>query len=256
MTRISIVSALSLAVSAALAAPLAQAGYLPLGTKVVYVQQPDLGKLAHKSRSDIDLDDLKHLARLGDAAAQNNLGVALADRGEYTQALSWYQRAAAAGVGRADFNLGMLYSKGLGVSQDLAQAQSCFEAGARRNDAYAQFQLGRLAGDAATELQWYEKAGHQGLPAAQYNLAVMYHNGEGAGADDVQAYAWLLAAERSGVDVSAAKGVILDGLSPDQQRSAETLSRSLPVWQALHANTSFAGIGQASHEPMRTRAAF
>jgi TPR repeat protein len=244
--------------AAMLLAPMADADYLPLGTKVVYVHQPAyLNKLAgRKAYSNTDIDDVKELAKLGDATAQNNLGVMLASRGDYKQAAGWYQRAAEAGVGRAAYNLGVLYAQGLGVSQDALQARHWFEQGAKHDDPYAQFQLGRLAADAATEMQWYQKAGHQGLPAAQYNLAVMYHNGEGTGSDDVQAYAWLLAAQRSGVDVSGAKDAIGGNLSSEQTQTAQTMSRSLPVWQALHAPVSFAGAGQPAAEPATTRAAF
>ena len=79
------------------------------------------------------------------------------------------------------------------------------------------------------EMYWYEKAARQGLPAAQYNLAVIYHNAEGVPQDDVKAYAWLLLAERGGVDVSEAKPIVADGLSQDQMHQAADLSRTLYV---------------------------
>jgi hypothetical protein len=79
------------------------------------------------------------------------------------------------------------------------------------------------------EMYWYNKAAGQGLAAAQYNLAVIYHNAEGVQQDDVRAYAWLLLAERGGVDVSEAKPIVTDGMTPEQMHSAEALSRSLYV---------------------------
>jgi len=58
------------------------------------------------------------------------------------------------------------------------------------------------------------------LSAAQYNLAVMYHNAEGVDQDDVKAYAWLLLAQRGGVDISDAKAV-----SPTHDARADAIRR-------------------------------
>jgi TPR repeat protein len=140
------------------------------------------------------------------------------------------------GIATAAYNLGTLYYNGQGFPQDYAKSLRWFEEAAKRNDPYAEFQLGMMYGsgkgvdtDPVAELRWYTKAAEQGLPAAQYNLAVMYHNAEGVDQDDVKAYAWLLLAERSGVDVTEAKPVITDGMTPEQMHAAEALSRSLYV---------------------------
>jgi len=193
---------------------------------------PDAGT----TYSDADIAQAEELAKLGDADVQVNLGVMLQGRGKFSQAAEWYQRAAALGVGTAAYDLGTLYYNGQGFPQDYATAKHWFEAAATRNDPYAEFQLGMMYGNAkgveadpAAELRWYTKAAQQGLPAAQYNLAVMYHNAEGVDQDDVKAYAWLLLAQRGGVDVADAKSVITDGMTPEQLRAAEALSRSLYV---------------------------
>jgi hypothetical protein len=140
------------------------------------------------------------------------------------------------GIATAAYNLGTLYYNGQGFPQDYATARHWFEMAANRNDPYAEFQLGIMAGDGKgvdadpkAEMRWYTKAAEQGLPAAQYNLAVMYHNAEGVDQDDVKAYAWLLLAQRGGVDISEAKPVITDGMTPEQMQSAERLSHTLYV---------------------------
>ena len=221
------------------AAPLAGADdHTPPGVKVIYVHPPKyIDKLPGNTLySDQDIEQATELAKLGDAEAQANLGVMLTTKGKYQEAASWYKQAANMGIGTAAYNLGTLYYNGQGFPQDYAQARHWFELAAQRNDPYAQFQLGMMAGDGKgmdanvqQEMSWYLKAGAQGLPAAQYNLAVMYHNGEGSDQDDVKAYAWLLLAERGGVDVSEAKPVITDGMTPEQMQSAEKLSRQLYV---------------------------
>jgi len=222
-----------------MAAPLASAqDHLPPGIKVIYIRPPAyVDKVpGNTTYSDADIDAATELAKLGDAEAEANLGVMLTTRSKYAEAALWYRRAADFGIATAAYNLGTLYYNGQGFPQDYAKAQQWFEQAAKRNDPYAEFQLGMMYGngkgvdvDPAAELRWYSKAAAQGLPAAQYNLAVMYHNAEGVTQDDVKAYAWLLLAQRGGVDVAEAKSVITDGMTEEQMRSAEVLSRSLYV---------------------------
>jgi TPR repeat protein len=223
-----------------LVAPLAVGDdHTPPGVKVIYVHPPaTIDKLPGNTiYSDQDIDQATELARLGDAEAQANLGVMLTTRGKYQEAAGWYKQAADMGIGTAAYNLGTLYYNGQGFPQDYATALHWFQLAAQRNDPYAEFQLGIMAGDGKgldanvnAEMQWYKKAAEQGLPAAQYNLAVMYHNAEGVDKqDDVTAYAWLLLAQRGGVDISEAKPVITDGMTPEQMQAAERLSRTLYV---------------------------
>ena len=73
-----------------------------------------------------------------------------------------------AGHAGAQFNLGIMYSKGRGVPQDYAEA-----------------------------VKWSRKAADQGHAGAQFNLGVMYHNGWGVPQDYVEAHMWYnLAASR------------------------------------------------------------
>src|SRR4029077_11408718 len=64
-------------------------------------------------------------AAAGDADAQNNLGEmylngAGVDK-DYAQALSWFQKSAAAGNATAENTLGWMYLNGAGVDKDYAQ---------------------------------------------------------------------------------------------------------------------------------------
>ena len=227
-----------LGLSLLLAAPLAAADHVPPGIQVIYVHPHlNVDKVpGSKVYSDQDIQQATELAKLGDAEAEANLGVMLTTRGKYQEAARWYKQAADSGIATAAYNLGTLYYNGQGFPQDYGTARHWFELAATRNDPYAQFQLGTMAGDGKgldadpkVEMMWYRKAADQGLAAAQYDLAVMYHNAEGVDQDDVTAYAWLLLAERGGVDISDAKPVITDGMTPEQMQSAEKLSHSLYV---------------------------
>ena len=76
--------------------------------------------------ADDDFDAVKKAAEQGDADAQNNLGV-MYIRGEgvtqdSAEAGQWYRQAAEQGHARAQYNLGVMYIRGEGVTQDSAEA--------------------------------------------------------------------------------------------------------------------------------------
>ena len=76
---------------------------------------------------------------------------------------------------------------------------------AEKGYAFAQFNLGVLYDqgqgvpqDNALAMQWYRKAAEQGLPQAQVNLAIMYEEGQGMPPDYAQAYFWYALADAQG----------------------------------------------------------
>ena len=66
------------------------------------------------------------------------------------------------GDANSQYNLGVIYTNGIGVPQDDKEA-----------------------------VKWYLLAAEQGYASAQYNLGLMYNNGEGVPQDHVMAYAWV-----------------------------------------------------------------
>lgn len=102
------------------------------------------------------------------AAAGFDEAVAAFNRGDYTDAAREFRALAEQGHVGAQYNLAVLYGRGLGVHLDDAQA-----------------------------VRWYTRAAAQGHGGAQYNLGVRYAKGLGVPRDDVRAYEWLsLAAPR------------------------------------------------------------
>lgn len=83
------------------------------------------------------------------------------------------------------------------VETDTVDIQNIIEV-ANQGDAYAQAYLGSLYAfglygapqDYAQAVRWYTLAAEQGHPTAQYNLAVLYVNGQGVKADTLQAQKW------------------------------------------------------------------
>ena len=71
---------------------------------------------------DLDVADLQGLAEQGNAAAQFNLGVMYADGAGVTEddeeAVRWFRPAAEQGSASAQFALGDMYARGAGVAQD------------------------------------------------------------------------------------------------------------------------------------------
>ena len=108
---------------------------------------------------------------------------------------------------RSQFDQGIAaYERG-----DWQSAYRLFRPLADQGDAYAQFNLGVMydngqgvAQDYFAAVSWYRKAAEQGIAGAQFNLGLMYFNGQGVLRDYVQAYKWfnLSAAGAKGAEKS------------------------------------------------------
>ena len=60
-----------------------------------------------------------------------------AGKPDYAEAASWFRRAGQLGVRDSQYNLGVLYGRGLGVPQDLGQSWLWFSLAAQQGDADA-----------------------------------------------------------------------------------------------------------------------
>jgi TPR repeat protein len=104
---------------------------------------------------------------------------------------------------------------------------------------FAQFNLGvlydngqGLPEDNALAMQWYRKAAEQGLPQAQVNLGIMYEQGEGVPSDYVEAYFWYALADTQGDgQAPQAKRDITKKMTPAQIADAE---RRVGEFKAKH----------------------
>jgi hypothetical protein len=105
------------------------------------------------------------LANRGNAEAENDLGVMYTKgqgvTADYAEAVKWYGKAAEQGLAGAQHNLGFMYVNGWGVPQDDAEAT-----------------------------KWFRKAGDQGNTTAQNNLGIMYQLGRGVPQDYHEAINW------------------------------------------------------------------
>ena len=90
--------------------------------------------------------------------------------------------------------------------------------------------------DAAEAVQWYRLAAEQGLADAQYNLGVMYANGEGVPQDNVEAHMWLnlAASQFTGEQrerTVAARDRVAERMTPADLSEAQRRARE---WHAAH----------------------
>ena len=126
-------------------------------------------------------------------------------RGDYARVLQLLQPLAVGGNAEAQYNLGTLYSKGLGVPRSDVKALTWFRKAAEQEHAKAQFNLGvsyaNGSGVVANDFEafsWYQKAARNGFAAAQYNVGALYSAGRGVRRDDVEGLNWYRKAAEQG----------------------------------------------------------
>ena len=112
------------------------------------------------------------------------------------------------GEATAQHDLGFLYSDGLGVPQDHAEAAG-----------------------------WYRRAAEQGHATAQHGLGVMYSDGLGVPQDYVEAHMWLnlAASQLSGQSrerAVAARDAVARLMTPAELRDAQSRARALHAAQS------------------------
>ena len=124
-------------------------------------------------------------------------GLDAAQSGDFATALREWKPLAEQGNASAQFNLGLMYRKGLGVPQDYK-----------------------------TAVKWYTLAAEQGYADAQYNLGVMYGNGTGVIQDNVYAHMWFNIAASSGdEDASENRDIAAKRMTPADISTAQKLAR-------------------------------
>jgi hypothetical protein len=107
------------------------------------------------------------------------------------------------------------------------------KAKAEKGDAKAQFNLGVMYydgegvdKDAAAAAKWFRSAGEQGLASAQFNLGLCFANGKGVDADCEQAWKWLsLASGQGNEDAKKNLAILETRMTREQIAEAQRLAR-------------------------------
>lgn len=147
------------------------------------------------------------IAAAGPAAAGYDEGAAAFIRGDYETAWGEWLALGKRGHQSAQYNLGVLYSIGLGVPQDQAEA-----------------------------VKWFRRAADRGLPAAQMRLGAAYRDGKGVPVDLQSAYFWFtLAATHFSLGEQHDRAVAAReraGASLTRGQITEVLDKAM-VWKPL-----------------------
>jgi TPR repeat protein len=171
------------------------------------------------------------------AVAGFEKGIAAYQANNIPLAYKEFHSAAEKGHADSQYNLGLMYEQGIGISKDEKEAIVWYRKSAVQGNAFAQYNLAVLyengrgaAIDFAQAHKWYRKASAQGDPLAIGNLGMLYLRGQGVKENKVAGVALLLLSvtmdsspeNNAKQNISSARG-----LTPDMIAAAQTLSTEM-----------------------------
>jgi TPR repeat protein len=172
----------------------------------------------------------------------------------YSQALTWFQRAAMHGFAPAQFRLAHLLERGTGTDVDVERAKVWYRRAAEQGHVNAMHNLAVLlarrdggAPDYATAAIWFREAAERGLSDSQYNLGVLCEMGLGVPKSLPEAYKWLALAARGGDTEAAGRlqqiktRLGAGDIAAAEQQVADWRPRTAPVGPALGVDEAGAG---------------
>lgn len=165
-------------------------------------------------------------------------GVAAYESGNLPLALKEFRAAAETNDASCQYNLALMYERGIGVAKDEKEARVWYQKAAEQGNSSAQFNLGVLFEnghggevDFAQANRWYRKAAEQGDALAIGNLGMLYIRGDGVEVDKAAGVALLL---RSATLDSSPENFARRNLSTARGLTPEIIARA----QALDAQMS------------------
>ena len=130
-------------------------------------------------------------------------GVQAYNAKKYQKAFEIFKALAEQGSVDGQYNLGLMYGMGDGVSQDYAEA-----------------------------VKWYKKAAEQGNADAQFSLGYMYGKGWGVTQDYVQALMWFNLAAAQGLELAQKiRDIFAKKMTPADTSKAQAMARE---WLEKH----------------------
>lgn len=131
-------------------------------------------------------------------AQHGEAGSAAAAEGDYTSAFKEWRPLAEQGNAIAQYNLGLMYNIGQGVTQDYKEA-----------------------------LKWYRLSAVQRYAPAQQNLGGMYYNGTGVIQDYVYAHMWFnIAASNGSTTASKNRDTTAENMTAADISKAQNFARA------------------------------
>lgn len=171
------------------------------------------------------------------ALADFDKGIAAYEANNLPQAYKEFLEAADKGHADSQFNVALMYEKGIGVAKDEKQAVLWYGKSAAQGNSAAQFNLGVMyenghgtAVDFAKAHEWYRKASVQGDPLAIGNLGMLYLRGQGVKENKTAGMALLLVSvtkDPSPENHAKRNITATRGLTPEMIAAAQALSAEM-----------------------------
>jgi TPR repeat protein len=174
-----------------------------------------------------------------DAIANFEAGIVAYQANDLPLAYAAFLAAAEDGHADSQFNVALMYEKGIGVGKDEKQAMVWYGKSALQGNANAQFNLGVFYEngrgtkvDFAKANEWYRKASVQGDALAIGNLGMLYVRGQGVKENKTAGVALLLVSatrdtspqNQARKNIAATRGLSTEMITTSQSLSGEMSS--------------------------------
>ncbi len=183
-------------------------------------------------------DAYARLGALDILDAQANAPNPAAQAATYRRAVQTLQLSADRGATSGLANLGWLYERGLGVTEDRARAVQYYLRAARAGDTVGSYRLALqyrsgaagLERNTAEACRLFEAAAQHGYPYAQAELGNCYYSGQGKPEDHAAAFEWFQKAANAGL--ARAQEIVGelydrgDGVAESPERAVEWFRKS------------------------------
>jgi hypothetical protein len=170
-------------------------------------EQAMMNDFLNASHNKESRDRLEAKARSGIPQAQTVFGLELESEKKFSEAVTWYRKAAAQNEANAMRNLGVCYLDGKGITKQPAEAANWFRKAADLGNQDAPDDLGDLyldgigvTKDEAAAAGWYRKGAERGDGNAMNSLAACYWRGQGIAKSPRDAIVWWKKAAGAGND--------------------------------------------------------
>lgn len=181
---------------------------------------------------------LQQAVKAEDPRALFDLATRLAAGGadaDLKAAAQLYQRSGDKGFVPAQYRLGSMYEKGMGVAKDLDLARTWYQRAAAGGNIKAMHNLAVLYAEGAVDgkpdyaaaARWFRQAAERGLRDSEYNYAILVARGLGSTPDLPEAYKWF--------SLAAAQG------DPDAGKKRDDVARRLDAATLAAQKAAVAG---------------
>lgn len=207
-------------------------------TSITPRQEVDVASLP-SSPAQPQRQTLREAATNGDASAQYEIGQRYANGSggvpqDNEQAAYWLNRAAEQGLAPAQYRLGTMFEKGLGLPENPTKARTWYERAAAQGNVKAMHNLAVMQAEGAGGPQdfagasrSFDAAAQHGLADSQYNLAILHERGLGVERDLAEAYKWFTIASANGdADAGARAEALKNSVDAAKLVDAELAART------------------------------